>query len=301
MGTYYSIKVIGQNINEEKLKKDIDELLINFNLRFSTYIDESELSKLNQMEANTQAKLSKEMFDLIKLSQEISVKSEGAFDVTVGPLVNAWGFGPDGKRNIPTDEKIKSLKDYVGMNMFSLEGDKLSKKNKNVYIDLSAIAKGQGVDDVAMFLMHKGFKNGLVEIGGEVRALGTKPDKTLWKVGIEKPSEKLGEGIQAVVELNNQAMATSGSYRNYVKYKDKVFSHTIDPRTSYPVEHTLISVTVISDTCAKADGWATALMVLGPKKGLEVVEKFDIPAYFLVKTQDSFEVISSSKMKNIIK
>ncbi len=155
----------------------------------------------------------------------------------------------------------------IGIDNISIQGNQLSKRSAKIYLDFSSIAKGQGVDDVGLVLESRGFKNYLVEIGGEVRARGKKPDGSLWAIGIEKPSENLGQTIQKVVNLNNQSIATSGSYRNYLKYGNDVFSHTISPKTGRPIQHELVSVSVIAENCAKADGWATALMAMGPKKG----------------------------------
>lgn len=300
-GTYYNITINEPNINTEKLKAEVDLLLNSINKTFSTYIKDSELSKLNQAKANINVKLSNDMEKVLILSKKMFFETNGAFDPTVGPVVNRWGFGPDKDKNQPTKEEIKKLMINVGVKHFTLDKGYLSKKNSNLYIDLSAIAKGFAVDKVTDFLRKdKGFRNVLVEIGGEVRAHGNKGNR-VWAIGIETPSGQLAAGIQKVVPLLNRSVATSGSYRNYLKYGDKVFSHTINPQTGMPVDHKLVSVTVIHPKCTEADAYATALMVMGPKKGLEYAQKKGLLAYFLVKTDNGFDEISSKAFVSYMK
>jgi thiamine biosynthesis lipoprotein len=294
MGTYYSVKVVGSNIVIEDLKIQVDGLLKEVNNVFSTYIDDSELSRLNKNQSLTPIKITPVLADVLKLSKEIYKSSDGAFDVTVGPLVNMWGFGPDKIIERPTDEEIKKKMKAIGSDNFKIIEDSIVKSKENLYIDLSAIAKGQAVDDVALVLANKGFKSFLVEIGGEVRAQGQKPDGSKWRVGIEKPSKQLGQAIQKVVVLDKMSIATSGGYRNYLKYGDEVFSHTINPKTGTPVEHKLVSVSVLNENCAVADAWATAFMVLGAEKGLDIANRLGLKAYFLVKTDEGFKEIQSS-------
>lgn len=293
MGTYYSVKVVAEKSDKEKLKVQIEELLKEVNQVFSTYIQDSELSKLNANKSLKEIKITPVLMEVLRQAKRVYTESEGAFDVTVGPLVNMWGFGPDKKRNKPTSEMIDQALKNIGADKFKLTEDSVIKSNSSLYIDLSAIAKGQGVDDVSLILKSLGYKNFLVEIGGEVRASGTKLDGSSWRVGIEKPSPKLGQAIQKVIALDNMSIATSGGYRNYLKYGDKVFSHTISPKTGLPVEHMLVSATVLDSSCAVADAWATAFMVLGSRKGLEIANRLGLKAYFLVKTDKGFKEIQS--------
>lgn len=289
MGTYYSIKLSEKKVDQAKVKADIDEKLELINQVFSTYIPTSEISKINQMDNKSQMTVSKQMQEVLEISRDIYFKSSGAFNPTVAPVVNRWGFGPIKEQGRPTEEEIKRLMINVGMKHFELRDNVLTKKTPHVQIDLSAIAKGYAVDTIFEYLKkEKGYRNVLVEIGGEVRGYGLK-NKTTWAIGIEKPSEKLGSGIQKIVPLLNKSMATSGSYRNFLKYGDEVFSHTIDPETGFPVKHKLISVTVIDPKCVIADAWATALMVMGPEKGLKHANKEGLMAYFLVKTGKGIE------------
>jgi len=294
MGTYYSIKIAANSLDEEQMKIQIEVILKEVNQVFSTYIKDSEVSRLNDYQGDGPVSITPVMKDLILLSKQINKSSDGFFDPTVGPLVNLWGFGPGGKRKKPSDKEIKNMMSSIGIENISIQGNQLSKRTPGIYLDFSSIAKGQGVDDVGLVLESKGLKDYLVEIGGEVRARGKKPDGSLWAIGIETPSEVLGQTIQKVVHLNNQSIATSGSYRNYLKYGNDVFSHTISPKTGKPITHKLLSVSVISENCANADGWSTALMAMGPEKGLEKANELGLKAYFLVKDKDKFKEMSTT-------
>ncbi|MCT4641663.1 MAG: FAD:protein FMN transferase [Bacteriovoracaceae bacterium] len=293
MGTTYSIKAY-TDVSNEQVKSAVDKLLRDYNQIFSTYIKTSELVQLNQASLNDQHQISYDLFKVLKLSKHIFNKTNGHYDVTIGPLVNRWGFGPIKEKGKPSKKEVKELLKKSGSN-FELIAPYYIKKRKNMFIDLSSIAKGDGVDKVAYLLKDKfQVKSFFVEIGGEVFAMGKKADGSSWKVGVEKPSLLKGQGgLQRVIELNKEAIATSGSYRNFIKYGDKVFSHTIDPKTGYPVDHKTISVSVISKTCALADAWATALMSLGHTKGIQVAKKEGLKVIFLVKQDEIIKEIST--------
>lgn len=302
MGTYFRVKIAAE-LQEDRasLQKAIEDRLAQLNAVFSTYAKDSELSHLNQAEAFKELEISKEMNEVLSLSKDVSTKSEGYFDVTVGPLVNAWGFGPGGRQKRPLDPEIKKLQEKVGMDLFEIRNaKKFIKTKKELYIDLSAVAKGYAVDKVLEMLEGKGYRSVLVEVGGEVRVLGKKPDGSDWLIGIEKPSEKLGTGIQAVVKLFDMAMATSGSYRNYVKYGDDVFSHTINPVSGRPARNNVISVTVLAPTCALADAYATAFLAMGHEKGLSSAKKLGLPAYFIVKKGERTAILMTESFKPFV-
>lgn len=296
MGTYYSVKIaLNSNVSSIKtiqsseLKKDIEIQLAKINQIFSTYLKNSEISQLNTLDNSKELKLSKQMLELLIVAKQIHSQSEGAFDPTIAPVVNRWGFGPLKNQNKPTPEEIATLMRSVGMDKFIINKNTIRKKTTATQLDFSAIAKGHAVDLLTNYLKNqKGFQNVLVEIGGEVRAIGSKQNQK-WAIGIEKPTESLGGGIQKIIPLKNQSVATSGSYRNYIKYGDQIFSHTIDPQSGFPVSHKLISVTVIAPKCAIADAWATALMVMGPEKGLKFADKEGLLAYFLIKTDEGIK------------
>ena len=300
MGTYYSVKISTEKeVNKKDLGAEINAYLKYLNSIFSTYQEDSELSRLNRAQAQKAINISSELKEVLLTSKEIYKKSEGYFDVTVGPIVNAWGFGPGKEKEKPAREELEDLKTKVGMDLFEIGGDgSFVKKEKDLYIDLSAIAKGYGVDRLLNFLKGKGFDSLLVEIGGETRTLGKKAKGEPWLIGIERPSPKLGNSIQTVVKLNDQAIATSGSYRNFVKHGDEVFSHTIDPTTGEPARNKLISVSVIAPTCAVADAYATAMLAMGQEKALLLAQKVDLPAFFLVKNDSKFDIIMTDSFKN---
>ncbi len=295
MGTYYSVKIVASDLDEQKIEAQIETLLKEVNLVFSTYLEGSEVSKINKHPSSTPLEITPVMKELLNLSEDIYLKSSGYFDPTVGPLVNLWGFGPNGKQKIPTEKNLEAKKKNVGFEKIFIQGNLLTKRDKDIYLDFSSIAKGQGVDDLSLVLESYGYKDYLIEIGGEVRARGKKPNGFFWAIGVEKPAQKLGQTIQKVINLENKSIATSGSYRNYLKYGDKVFSHTIDPKTGKPVTHKLVSVSVIDGSCARADGWATALMSMGPQKGLKLANELGLSAYFLVKDEQGFKELSSKK------
>lgn len=298
MGTYYKVTVFGRT-SAEDLKPKVDKFLKLFNDIFSTYIPTSEISQINTSKFD-KVKISDSMKKAIEISEEISRKSTGYFDITVAPLVNLWGFGPDGKKKKPSEIEIKEMQSKVGFHLLEVQDNWLNKRVSGVQMDMSAIAKGFGVDELVKFLEFQGFSNILVEIGGEVRARGKKPDQSLWKVGIEGPEEKLGSKLAKVVKLDNMAMATSGSYRNYIRYGDELFNHTIDPKTGKPAKHKTISVTVIAEYCADADAWATALMSMGHIKGLDLANKLDLRTFFQVKEGEKVVNLTSKAFEQYI-
>ncbi len=300
MGTYYKVTLYTDE-NPQELKKDIDKFLELFNMVFSTYIPNSEVSKINTS-SYKDLKVTDTMKKLLNLSLEISRKSRGYFDFTVAPLVKAWGFGPDGKMiKKPTNEEIKRLRSIVGYEKIKLDDSVLKRDSTEVKLDFSAVAKGYGVDELVKYLEYKGYGDLIVEIGGEVRARGRKHNGSLWRVGIEGPSEALGNKLVKVVKLNNMSMATSGNYRNYLKLGDEVFGHTIDPKTGMPAKHKLISVSVLSEYCADADAWATAFMAMGAKAGLELANRSNLAALFQVKEGDKIELLTSDAFTKYIK
>lgn len=297
MGTYYVVKVKA-DIDKMALEQKVHTRLEELNKIFSTYDPESELSKINSSD-QLQHKVSDELATVLKKALEISDLSGGSFDITMGPLVNVWGFGPTGQLKRRPDKKvIQELLANTGHKNLELSNNLLTLKKKQ-YIDLSAIAKGYAVDRIVDYLKELGMTTVLVEIGGEVRTLGKKSEKEPWIIGIEQPVESRSP-VQRLVPLTNLAIATSGSYRNYRQYGDSIFGHTIDPKTGEPVTHKLISVSVIATTCMEADALATAFMVLGPEKGLELADEEGLLVYFMVKDGEKIFTKSSTGFKEYL-
>lgn len=299
MGTYYRVKVYTHE-DQAKLKSEIDTFLKLFNNIFSTYISDSEISNINSSKFKKN-KMSDSMSKLMTIALDIGHKSRGHFDITVAPLVNAWGFGPDGKRKEPTKDQIEKILENVGTHKLNIQDNWLNRDKESIKLDMSAIAKGFGVDELVMFLEYRGHKDLLVEIGGEVRTRGKKSNGKMWRIGIEGPEELLGQKISKVVGLDNMAMATSGSYRNYLKYGDKVFSHTIDTKTGFPVSHKTLSVSVLHEYCADADAWATALLSMGGEIALKFANENDLLAYIQVKEEQGVKILMTNAFKKYIK
>ncbi|WP_425275031.1 FAD:protein FMN transferase [Xenorhabdus ishibashii] len=294
MGTYYSVKYVADSSAPapENLQKEIDRLLEEVNDQMSTYRPNSELSRFNQSrEVNKPFPVSAATAKVVKEAIRINKLTEGALDVTVGPLVNLWGFGPEGRiTKAPTDEELKTRRAWTGIDNLSVEGNNLIKSIPELYVDLSSIAKGYGVDVVAEYLGSHHIKNYMVDIGGEVRTSGNNGKGNPWRIAIEKPSDSgMAQNAQEIIEPGNMSVATSGDYRNYFEQNGVRYSHTINPQTGRPITHNLVSITVIAPTCMSADGFSTGLDVLGPEKGMEVAEKLNIPVFMIVKTKDGFE------------
>ncbi|TPE51295.1 FAD:protein FMN transferase [Maribrevibacterium harenarium] len=298
MGTTYTVKFVStkQHNSTSLLKQDVDEVLVHINRLMSTYDPNSELSRFNQLPSGGSMELSPELGEVIDQALLISEMSGGEYDVTVGPLVNLWGFGPGKKSDqVPTDEEIAAAKAQVGYHRLVLEQGKLTKK-ASIYVDLSSIAKGYGVDKVAESLERAGIDSYLVEVGGELRSKGHKPNGEAWLVGIESPAG--GHNIaQRVISPGDAGIATSGDYRNYFEKNGVRYSHTINPTTGRPITHRLVSVTIIANNAMLADGLATALTVLGPEKGLELANENGIAAYMLVKEDLGFKEIYSEAFR----
>jgi len=294
MGTTYHIKVVTNYLNRkvlDKLKVGIQNNLDKTDDMMSTYKPSSELSRFNQFPQNKWFQFSPETYYVIRLAQNLAKKTAGKYDITVGPLVNLWGFGPDKMpATIPTKRQLeKIIKDRVGYQFLVLDDKTHSaKKLKPLYVDLSSVAKGYGVDRVASYIKSQGIASYLVEVGGEVKTEGLKPNGKKWHLAIEAPDYKK-RAIYSVIELSGHGMATSGDYRNYYVKDGKRFSHTIDPTTGYPVQHKLASASVVMPTTAEADALATAFMVIGTEPAYNYAVKHEIAAFFIYREKGKFK------------
>ena len=251
------------------------------NASLSTFEPQSVISKVNQ---NRNVRLDNMFTEVFTLAEEISRETGGAFDITVAPLVNEWGFGF--KTGMPPDKHvIDSLKQLIGYQKVKLAGGRVVKTDPRIMLDCSGIAKGYGSDVVANFLRSKGIDNFMVEIGGEIVTSGISPERVPWRIGVTKPvddSLQQQQELQTVLNVTDKAMATSGNYRNFYYKGGKKYAHTIDPKTGYPVQHNILSATVIADRCAVADAYATSFMVMGLDKAQKVLEKHpELMAYLI--------------------
>lgn len=311
MGTTYHITYIDDGKIENlpkpvEVKKQLDTLLIELNNQMSTYQKDSKISLFNRsQEINKPFIVCDDFARVVKEAIRLNKVTEGALDVTVGPLVNLWGFGPDKRLNKePTEEQIAERAKSVGIEKIRVEEQNnhqaLFKQDPNLYLDLSSIAKGFGVDKVAEHLHKLGLHNYLVEIGGELRGKGLNTSGKPWQIAIEKPTFEQGSSAEIVVPLRNQAFATSGNYRNYFEDEQgNRLSHIIDPKKLEPIQHNLASITVIADTAMTADGLSTGLFVLGADKALEVAEREKLAVFLIIKKGQEYETKMSSEFKRL--
>ena len=277
-GTTYSITYQ----YHENLKSDIEDVMQQVDNSLSPFNKSSVITAINN---NTSTKADKYLTEVFTLAQTVNKETDGAFDITVAPLVNAWGFGfRSGTR--PTEAQTDSLLAIVGQEKVSLKDGEIIKSDPRIMLDCSAIAKGFGVDKVAEFLADKGIENFLVEIGGEISARGKNSRGTEWNIGITKPiddSLSINQENQAVLQITDKAMATSGNYRNFYYEGGKKYAHTINPHTGKPAQSDILSATVIAESCAVADAYATAFMVLGSEKAKEILKKHpELQAYLIL-------------------
>ena len=285
-GTTYSIVYDNQkNINPQDLKIQVENILHDIDMSLSIYQDSSIISKINHNEVVVPDTFFIEVFNKSSL---ISEMTDGAFDITVGPLVRVWGFGPDAHKSFK-EEKHDSLMKLVGMDKVSLINGRLIKSDPGIYLDVNAIAQGYSVDVICRYFDKRNIRNYLVEIGGEVRGKGTRAGAP-WRIGIDKPDDNNfspGRTLQAIIKISDKALATSGNYRKFYVEDGVKYSHTIDPRTGYPAKNRLLSATILADDCTTADGIATACMVMGPGYAIEYIKSNPQLSGYLVFSEDN--------------
>lgn len=295
MGTTYTVKLVGFEGKRKQLlelQTAIDKHLQEINLQMSTYLTESEISTFNQHTSTSPFRVSPDFAQVTRTALDLSQASGGGFDPTLDPLINLWGFGSGQARiDEPDPDQVEDLKKQCGYQLIQVVGEQqLRKSNPNVHLNLNAIAKGFGVDKIAELLTERNYEQYYVEIGGEVRVRGSNPENKPWRIGIDRPLHNgtPGQDLLHVVHLRDKAIATSGDYRNFFEGKNGfMYSHILDPRSGRPVTNRVASVSVIADTCTQADGLATTLMVLGPEKGMALVESRDgVSALFMLRSKD---------------
>ena len=290
--TYQCDSDMSQSIKAELMKVDYS---------LSPFNKESVITAINN---NEDVKPDKMFMEVFQLAMDVSRETDGAFDITVAPLVNAWGFGfKSGEK--PTARQVDSLRHIIGYQKISVDNGKIRKQDPRMMLDCSAIAKGYGTDVVANFLRSRGVKNFMVEIGGEVVTCGVNPERLPWKVGVIKPEDdslSVSHELQTILNVTDIAMATSGNYRNFYYQGGRKYAHTIDPKTGYPVQHNILSATVLAKTCAQADAYATSFMVMGLDKAQKVLERHpEMMVYFIYDDgQGKNAVWFSPSLKNKI-
>ena len=286
-GTIYKITYQSKT----NLRHEIEDALKEVDYSLSPFNKKSVITKVNN---NTDLQVDSLFIDVYKMAEEISQETHGAFDITVAPLVNAWGFGFDSSTQVDAST-IDSLRNFVGYEKVSLKDGRIIKADPRTKLDCSSIAKGYGVDHVARLFDKKGIENYMIDIGGELVMRGKNAKMNTWRIGINKPIEdslSQNQELQTVLELTNVGLATSGNYRNFY-YKDgKKYAHTIDPRIGYPVQHNILSATVVAKDCATADAYATSFMVLGLDSAKAICDKHpELDAYFIYSNQNGENAI----------
>ncbi len=302
MGTTYQVTLGGEatSLASDELRQALQAELDRVSGLMSTYDENSELSKFNASSSTEPFAVSRDTAQVVAAALEISKQSGGAFDVTVAPLVALWGFGAGAQTQPPTPDQVEGARRKVGYQRLSVSVDPptLTKSDPDLHCDLSAIAKGYGVDKLADLLEARGAKDYLVEVGGEIRVSGHKAEGRRWRIGIERPDSETRDVKQAL-EVDATGMATSGDYRNYYEKDGKRVSHTIDARTGYPIDHGLASVSVLHPSCMWADGYATAINVLGPQEGLALAKRLNLAVSLIVRQAGDFKTLSSPVFDNV--
>ncbi|MEJ2472628.1 MAG: FAD:protein FMN transferase [Desulfobacterales bacterium] len=290
MGTTYSVKLVTGYLQPVSgLQSQIDKRLDDINQSMSTYRDDSEINSFNRLTAAGEKFLvSPDFMRVMQMAQKVFTITDGAWDGTVKPLVDLWGFGTEAIKKVPPPAAaVRQRLQAVGFDAIEIVDNRFLVKGKaTVNLDLASIAKGYGVDQIAALLKDSGIEDFLVEIGGEVYAAGHRKDGLSWRVGINTPRKEASlDQVYKVVNLTNGAMATSGDYRNFFEIDQKRYSHVIDPRSGYPVANGVVSASVLSADCTFADGLATALIVMGPDKGIELVNRLEGVDCLIVEMQ----------------
>jgi len=290
MGSSYTVQFVptGKSPDAEKLKAEVDGILADLDQQFSTYRDDSVVSRFNALPAGACMAVPADMLTLWRYGEQLSQQSGGAFDLTVEPLMNLWGFGPQSRgEKVPDAAALEQERARVGHRHLRLEGDQLC-KDVDAQLDFDSIVAGYAVDQVSEQLAALGLKDYLVEITGELKAVGHKPDGSSWRIALEVPSSERERQVERSVALDGIGLSTSGDYRNYFEQGGQRYSHTFDPRTGAPVRHALASVTVADAQALRADGLSTLLMVLGPEEGYTFAERNGLAAFFIVRQGEGF-------------
>ncbi len=307
MGTTFNITAIGDDLDEAALGQAVQETLAQVNAKMSNWDPNSEVSTFSASGSTDPMQVSDEFAFVIEAANEVHEKSGGTFDVTLGPLIELWGFGPRKPEDpIPADDEIATALGQVGQaRLLDLDrgAGTLAKSEAGVGINLSAIAKGYGIDAVAAQLREAGIENYMVEIGGDLVTMGENDKGESWRIGIEKP-ETGAQSIQLIVPLDNLGMATSGDYKNFFEQDGVRYSHIIDPTTGRPITHRTTSVTVLANNAMMADAWATAMLALGQEKGMELAEKHKLAVFFISRDvtsgEEAYITVQSSAFKDAL-
>ncbi len=307
MGTTFNITAIGEDLDENALAASVEETLAEVNAKMSNWDPNSEVSTFSAATSTDPMPISAEFAQVMEAANDVHDKTDGTFDVTLGPLIELWGFGPrTPEEPVPSEADIQAALEGVGQNRLltlDAEAGTLTKSDASVGINLSAIAKGYGIDAVAETLREAGIENYLVEIGGDLVTMGQNDKGEAWRIGIEKPQAG-AQSPQLIVSVSDLGMASSGDYKNFFEQDGARYSHIIDPTTGRPITHRTTSVTVLADNAMMADAWATAMLALGQEKGLELAEKHKLAVYFISRDvtggEDAYITVHSTAFKDAL-
>jgi len=289
MGSHYSIQYVRHSATPgpKAVQAEVESILAEVDRQFSTYRSDSNVERFNALPANSCQIMPGPILDLVQVGEQLSVQSDGSFDLTVEPLLNLWGFGPQSREEqVPSAEALTLVRQRVGHGHLRIDGDRLC-KDAAVEVDFNSIAAGYAVDRIAARLQALGIDSYLAEATGELKAVGRKPDGSAWRIALEEPRDDR-QVAERVIEVNGYGVSTSGDYRKYFEQGGKRYSHTFDARTGAPVLHNLASVTVIHPSALMADGLSTLLLILGPERGWDYAEKHGIGVFFVVRDKDGF-------------
>ncbi|MFV0264680.1 MAG: FAD:protein FMN transferase ApbE [Kluyvera sp.] len=302
MGTFWRVSVVGiDKARSEELRTKVQNLLDSDDRLLSTWKNDSSLMRFNHSQSTTPWPVNEAMADIVTESLRVGRKTDGAMDITVGPLVNLWGFGPDKQPvSTPTQAQIDAAKARTGLDKLTVinraDRQYLQKSIPDLYVDLSTVGEGYAADHLARLMIEEGISRYLVSVGGALVSRGMNADGQPWRVAIQKPTDR-ENAVQAIVDINGHGISTSGSYRNYYELDGQRISHVIDPQTGRPITHKLVSVTVIAPTALEADAWDTGLMVLGSEKAQQVVREQGLAVYMIMKTDDGFNTWMSPQFR----
>jgi thiamine biosynthesis lipoprotein len=300
MGSTWSIKYVRQAgaPHQEEVRGEVEKILAEVDRQMSTYRSDSDIERFNQLPANRCQKMPASILELVRVGEQLSVQSDGSFDLTVAPLLNLWGFGPQAREDkVPTAQALADARQRVGHGHLRIDGNQLC-KDAAVEVDFNSIAAGYAVDTIAAKLEALGIHNFLVEVTGELKASGMKPDGSPWRIALEEPRDDQ-QVAERIVAIDGYGLSTSGDYRNYFEQGGKRYSHTFDARTGAPVSHTLASVTVIHPSALMADGLSTLLLILGPERGWDYAEKHDVGAFFVIRADTGFVTRASHAFERL--
>ncbi|VVO10382.1 FAD:protein FMN transferase [Pseudomonas fluorescens] len=294
MGSTYSIKYVRYTgiPGPAEVQQQVQHILAEVDQQMSTYRSDSDIERFNELPANSCQPMPASILQLVRVGEQLSIESDGSFDLTVEPLLNLWGFGPQAREEkVPSAEALAEVRQRVGHGHLRIEGDRLC-KDAPVNVDFNSIAAGYAVDQIAGKLTALGIDSYLVEVTGELKALGKKPDGSPWRIALEEPRDDQ-QVVERVIVVDGHGVSTSGDYRKYFEQDGRRYSHTFDARTGKPVEHALASVTVIHTSALMADGLSTLLLILGPERGWDYAEKHQVGAFFVMRTDSGFVTRSS--------